>query len=200
MRRLFYRLRNLPNPLKLLLNALHQMPDPSPRNDRIMMLLGHYSILAIIVFGAWSVADDLTGKSVGWLGDAGNFLDAGFMACLYSEMRWHGRRLCERCARESPDDPETQVRRWRAALRWAHADRPRSAFMISLLGVIALESVWGMDGYRNDVDVAVVTAIVAVWVVARRHSRLQPWCPWCNWGKGGDKEVSPEVPDPALSK
>jgi hypothetical protein len=57
-----------------------------------------------------------------------------------------------------------------------------------------------MDGYRRYADIAVVLFIVFTWTVQGAHSILQPWCPWCDWGKGGDEEVLPEVPDPALSK
>ena len=38
--------------------------------------------------------------------------------------------------------------------------------------------------------------IISVW----QHRKLQPWCPYCRWDEGGDEEVSPDVPDPAMSK
>lgn len=200
MRRPFCRLRNLPNPLKVLLDKIRQMPDPSPRGDRAMMLLGHYSTIAVVVFGAFSVADDIAGRPGGWAQDVYNVLVLSFLAFWWSEIRWHAHRLCARCARQAPLDPQERVRRWRPALRWMHMERARNLSLAVMFAVITAESAWGMDGYRNYVDIGVIVFIAAMWVVGKQHSVLQPWCPWCNWGKGGDEEVSPEVPDPALSK
>jgi hypothetical protein len=66
--------------------------------------------------------------------------------------------------------------------------------------VMTTNALWQEDGYRDYADMTVVFIFLVYVTMQHKHKRLQPWCPWCNWGKGGDKEVSPEVPDPALSK
>jgi hypothetical protein len=200
MRRLIERIRSLPNPGRLLMDKMHGMPDPSPRDDRTMMLLGHYGIFVLGAYAAYDIWDDLAGQPHGWPRGVLSVFVVAFIACWYSEMRWHGRRLCERCARQSPIDPDRAVRRWRPALRWAHMERAHKACLAVYLALVMTELAWNMDGYRRYADIAVVSFIVFTWVIQRAHSALQPWCPWCDWGEGGDEEVFPEVPDPALSK
>jgi len=200
MRRLIERIRNLPNPLKALATALHGLPDPDPRGDRAMMFLGHYSVVVIAAYAVCDIWDDLAGQPGGWPNALLSALVVIFIGAWYSEIRWHGRRLCERCAKLSPADPQRAVERWRPALRWTHMERARGAALGLYLVVIVLEAAWDMDGYRRYADIAVVLFIVLTWTVQCAHSLLQPWCPWCNWGHGGEEEVSPEVPDPALSK
>jgi hypothetical protein len=200
MRRLIERLRSLPNPLKLLMGYFAGLPEPGPRDARVMMWLGHYRFAILVAYAAYDIWDDLAGQPPGWPDDILRVLVLVFIAAWYSEMRWHGRRLCERCARLSPIDPQKAVRRWRPALRWVHMNRARNTALAVYAAVLLTEAAWNMDGYRPYADIAVISFITVTWAVAGVHSILQPWCPWCNWGRGGDEEVSPEVPDPALSK
>jgi hypothetical protein len=201
MRRLIERIRNLPNPAKAALNHIGQLPEPSPRAYRDQMFLGHYVLVCTLAYCADIIFEDIAGWPSFWLvhviSDAAFCL---FLVAFWSEIRTHSRKLCERCARSTPLDPQAAVARWRPALRWLHRYRAQKIFVVLLLAVMTTNALWQEDGYRDYADMTVVFIFLVYVTMQHKHKRLQPWCPWCNWGKGGDKEVSPEVPDPALSK
>lgn len=80
-----------------------------------------------------------------------------------------------------------------------HQITNRKIVLVALLAVVFAPAFVPGNGGAG-LYIAFTVFIGALWIIVWRHSRLRPWCPWCNWGKGGDEEVSPEVPDPALSK
>jgi hypothetical protein len=201
MRRLFERIRSMPNPAKAALSHIGQLSEPSPRAYRDQMFLGHYVLVFTLAYCADVIFQDIANWPSFWLAHAVD--DAAFILFLvafWSEVRTHSRRLCERCARSTPLDPQADVARWRPVLRLLHRDRAQKAFFAVLLAYLVRGALWGGGGYWNYADMTVISVLVAYLAAQHKHKRLRPWCPWCNWGKGGDEEVSPEVPDPALSK
>jgi len=95
------------------------------------------------------------------------------------------------------DEARGRARALATALLAAHRMTP----YVLLGAVLSLGlSAFGEALWVRWANVAIVVAFILVWLSLHVHDRLRPWCPWCDWGKGGDEEVSPEVPDPALSK
>ena len=186
--------------MRWMLRLIQGAPDPGERKGRLMMLAGHYTLIPVTAWSAWSTGAAIAGITGGLVGGGQQALFAVAVVCFYCDLRWHGMRLCERCAAQTPLDPQRSVRRWKPALRSVHEIRDRKIIIAALLA-IALAPVFMPPGAGTTALYVVVNVIIlAMWVAMWRHNRLQPWCPWCNWGRGGDEEVSPEVPDPALSK
>jgi hypothetical protein len=187
-------------PGRWLLSQIQGAPEPGERQGRLMMTAGHYMLIPTAMWAAYSIGEALAGSPGGPVGWGQQVLFAVSATCFYCDLRWHGTRLCEKCARATPLDPQRAVRRWKPALRFVHEMRDRKSVLAVIL-IVALAPVFmPSGGVSTGIYVGVTVVVMAMWVSMWRHSCLQPWCPWCNWGKGGDEEVSPEVPDPALSK
>lgn len=183
--------------LRSLMNQVNDLPDPGERGGRVMMWLGHNLMPIMFAWAAFVVPDDLLGNPGGWMHWAGAAVSVMYLAVFWSEIRWHRKRLCEKCAGKTPLDPEASVRRWKPALRAVHRSTP--IVMSGIILSLALSFV-GHEFWADLTAALLAVGVLGLWLSMHVHDRLQPWCPWCNWGKGGDEEVSPEVPDPALSK
>jgi hypothetical protein len=186
--------------MRWLLRLIQDAPPPGDRAGRLMMAAGHYGIVAATAWSAYAIGDDLAGNPRGPVDWGMNALFAAFIWCWYSDMRWHSARLCERCASSSPIDPQAQVRRWKQALGLLHRIRDRKPVLVGVLVVACGITFVPYGPWRQGAQIALIAFLDALWTATWKHNILQPWCPWCDWGKGGGKEVSPEVPDPALSK
>jgi hypothetical protein len=182
---------------RALLNGVHDLPDPPSRRGAAMMWAGHRLIPVVAIYSAYAIPYALLGQPGGPLEWGADAFEMAFLFVFWSEIRWHGKRLCERCAAKTPLDPQAKAARWRPALLAAHRMTP-----YLLIGVAL--SIWlnmlGEALWVRGANVALVVVFFLVWLSLHVHDRLRPWCPWCDWGKGGKEEVSPEVPDPALSK
>jgi hypothetical protein len=183
--------------LRRVMNRVNDLPDPSPRGGAVMMWLGHNLLPLMTVWAAFAVPDDLLGNPGGWVQWLGGAVTALYLAVFWSEIRWHRKRLCEKCASKTPLDPQAQAARWRQGLRAVHLLERYIA--VWLLAWLALSFI-GSSIWADIVSALFALVVLLLWVCLHMHDRLQPWCPWCDWGKGGDEEASPEVPDPALSK
>ena len=182
-----------------LVRVIQDAPEPGERKGRMMMAAGHYLIVPTTAWAVYSIGYGFEGIPPGPADWAQEALFTAFMACFYCDLRWHSMRLCERCAALTPIDPQTSVRRWRQALRSVHLVKDRKAALLAFVAITVAPAL--THGAVSRWLYVVAAAVVgSFWVATWRHGRLRPWCPWCNWGKGGDEEVSPEVPDPALSK
>ena len=85
-----------------------------------LMWAGHYFLWLSLPFAALILAGDGTGRP-GWLGvlaAAGWFV---WFAAVFTDIRYHAPRLCERCMGATPLDPQAAVERWRPALRANHS-------------------------------------------------------------------------------
>lgn len=176
-------------------------PRPG-RGDGLTMWLGHHNNMLWLGFAALNVAQDALGSPDGgpvtWLGNA---YTAVFLYSLWAEFRVHNHRLCERCVASSPLDPQAAVGRWRPALRLVHARWVMGVVIAVLLARIVLGHVFRpVPWWLLATDAAVMASFGCFAVAYWAHRRLYPWCPWCHWGGGGDHEMSPDVPDPAMSK
>lgn len=178
-------------------SALH---DPRPSN-RALMLVGHYSWVFMVALVATNLAEVCTGHRYWGLNLAGDLLMASWFSALWLvDRRYHEARLCERCIAATPLNPQASVDRWRRFLRLEHSTGAQTAVF---LGILALD-VWLVlrhSRLSSFSDLLVVSLVALMYGAEYIHRRLYPWCPWCDdWGDGGDHEVSPDVPDPAVSR
>lgn len=165
------------------------------------MLAGHYNMVAFIALAAMAVANTVAGRHPGLLRDMTYPVFAAWIFSFYADDGYHSRRLCWRCARHAPADPEASVARWRRAL-WLH----HRAGLVLLAGAVPVSGLLLSSHLPPGLDIAsdigvIVVAGAASWS-GIMHRRLRPWCPWCKpWGEGGDAEAVPDPdPDPAVSK
>jgi hypothetical protein len=176
---------------------------PGGRASRVLMWLGHYVRVFLAVSFLLAIINDILGGKNGLL--PVNILSAVaigvFLVALFADSHWHQENLCVRCIAATPLDPQAAVDRWRRALRANHSGAAWAFLVIAALaGLIGTTSV--LSRPWSVVVIAAAWVMFAVFNLAVHiHRRLYPWCPWCDWGDGGgDEEVSPDVPDPAISQ
>lgn len=149
------------------------MKSIRPLGEPEMMRTGHRAYITVPLLAVILVTNDFRhgshGGPLGFVGYLAGVATAIWLWTVWCEIRVHGRKLCERCAQDTPAAPQ-------------------------------LPFIWHMSWLSYDLQGALMVPVAAFFVAARKHSVLQPWCPWCDWGHGGDEEVSPEVPDPEMSK
>lgn len=169
------------------------------------MWLGHYADFIAGAFLAVCLANDVTGWA-GWMQTPSTVASSGMLLSLIAESRVHGRRLCERCIAAAPLAPQRAVDRWRRAL-WSYHQGWATVTMVAVFcSAASIALFYGLAAHPHPPawalayhGCAMVAAAVFL-VVLHLHSRLHPWCPFCRWDDGGDEEVSPDVPDPAVSR
>jgi len=176
--------------------------EDRPRQpDRLLMLAGHYFPVAFVALAAIAVADAVTGKHPGLLRDVTYVLFAAWYLSFYADAAYHSGRLCWRCARHVPADPERSVTRWRRFL-WLH----HKPWLVLLAGAPMVAVLLLSGHFPGWLDIAADAGVIAVagpafWAGVV-HRRLRPWCPFCpDWRDGGDEEpdLEPEPdPDPAV--
>jgi hypothetical protein len=173
-----------------------------------LMRFGHYALWLVIPFMAVVIANDAAGRP-GWLTWAAGGAQFGWFGALFTNVSYHAARLCERCGRATPLDPQAAVEQWKPALRLEH----RQGFVLVILaanlawtlaaGSLLVNGTHALGLPAHHViwayllqDVPAVLIISGFFLVERVHRDLYPWCPWCKWGKGGPPELVPD-PDPA---
>lgn len=108
-------------------------------------------------------------------------------------------RLCLRCIRSAPLNPEWDVKRNKTFLWEIHIDRAKFFGVYAATWVLGglISPIW-LHGFiatlcRLPLDVMFFSLIWSLYI----HHRLGPWCPYCRgWDEGGDPELVPD-PDPA---
>jgi hypothetical protein len=176
---------------------------PGPGNGpdaRFMTWLGHYMPEALLALIAMQFAWDVTGGRYG-TSAANTAVTVLFVAVFYSDIRYHACRLCEKCAGKTPLDPAAAVRRWRRGLWLTHQAKIILGCVAGVFVTIQAEQMIRHPLWvtlSSDAFWMMITA--GIFISQWKHRLLQPWCPWCNWGDGGNEEVSPEIPDPAISR
>lgn len=174
-----------------------------PRRDsRLLMFAGHYSHLAVGPALALSMANDAAGDRITpllWVTSAAWILAA---IPLAADLGYHAERLCERCINATPLDAAAEAERRRPVLRLHHAARIRVAALAGLLAATLLVtgSHHPPPGWARAAHAVFLLAGGVLLGSDFRHRKLYPWCPWCRWDGGGDHEVSPDVPAPAVSR
>lgn len=169
---------------------------------QFMAAFGHRMMYLMAVFVTAEVCYDALGQP-GELTLADTAVICLYLASFYGHARYHRGRLCEPCMARTPLDPQAAVNRWKTALWLVHHRRPivvcLIVLMVSLLGENVMRvhhAAWAASTLDGTTVLTFGVLMLAQW----KHEKLEPWCPWCNWGRGGDKEVSPATPDPAVSR
>jgi hypothetical protein len=173
------------------------------RDGEFYAALGHYSPFLVPVVVALAVADDATRWTVGALDWAQSVMSFAWLTLIMLDVRYHQARLCERCALSSPLDPAAEVSRWRLVLRYHHAERLKRFLLAAALALMIFEVTarhWRNSWWACGADAAVILMIGTLCAADWKHRKLDPWCPWCRWDKGGEAEISPDVPAPAASR
>jgi len=169
--------------------------------ERPAMWLGHYSLQLLWLAVAVTVADDATGQTSSVLEWAGVAAFTLWIVASMADGGVHRERLCERCVAATPLDPQASVGRWRRALRLHHSRKATGVMCGAVLAVsIAADSFRHKPAWALAASALVWVALGALNVIPLQHRRLYPWCPFCHWGDGGEGEVSPDVPAPAMSR
>lgn len=181
--------------------ARYMNEDPLPGHERrSMMLVGHYSLYAIGLVIAAIIALDAFGRPHGWLQWANAGLTVCWLVILLVASPHHQRRLCERCARATPLDPQAAATRWSLAFRVTHGKVVKFIPLILIVAlIVATEGVKGQPLWEYLANSAVLVLVFLTYLASWQHTRLQPWCPFCRWGDEGDHESAPEVPAPTVS-
>lgn len=173
---------------------------PYRGDNRALMWLGHNSIRITFAYSAFAVAIAVAAFA-GWqpvyLTWPGAAFTLVWVGSIMAEMGYHDERLCEKCGKATPLDPQGAIDRWRPVLRAYHDSR----FLIAVaLIVVTGTTVMVMSPQHHAPWWAYAVAIFVAVVVAgyfwfvHIHRRLYPWCPWCRWEGGGDEEISPDLP------
>jgi hypothetical protein len=175
--------------------------DPRPVN-RLLMFAGHYAFLALAALVALVVADDAAGQRVPLLSLAADIALPVCIVVMFVGFSYHNVRLCERCVTATPLDPQKAVTRWDAVLRFDHMRGWKFLAYFALFAAnVAANVAANWRGWGDVTDILFVVFIGALYGAEYGHRRLYPWCPYCpRWDGGGEHELSPDVPDPALSK
>jgi uncharacterized membrane protein len=174
--------------------------DEPRRENRAVMLVGHYSWVCGAAVVVMTIAADVFGGRYRWLNFVGLAMWAiWWLALLGADKRYHNARLCERCITATPLDPQASVDRWRRFLRMEH----ETGRWLGVLVVVFGADVWVDSRYSWLTTVAdcLFLAVLALTYSAEYiHRRLYPWCPFCRWGdEGGDHEEAPDVPAPTVA-
>lgn len=123
---------------------------------------------------------------------------------IYAMAAHHKQGLCERCAKDTPLDPEKAVAKRIRWLRLTHrfADtRWRWLPLGVAIGSLAVGFIQiGSFSFSHITSPIFWVAMLGPAILAHVHNPLQPWCPFCRWDDGGDSEPSPEpTPDPSIA-
>jgi hypothetical protein len=181
--------------------SIHPRPGDDDRLARLALAAGHYANRTFIALAAMFVAGDIYGNP-----QSGPlyWLTLPFVA-VWAVGAWsaiagpHRRQLCERCASSAPLDPQAKVRRWAPALRLFHM-RYVLYGIAAVMGVkiLFLDHIFRPSAWLYALDALILASLCVIGAAQDVHRRLAPWCRW--GGEGGRQEVSPEVPDPAVSR
>lgn len=182
------------------MNSVSVQDRPENRRTRLLMWLGHYSDVMIWGFIAAVILGDATGNSIGWIEDTGAVVCGFWVLTKLADSRVHMERLCERCAAATPLDCQAAVRRWKRALWWRHQRKAQLAVFIVMAAIFLLDAIAGKHVWVYAVHAFGFLVLGLTTIPAWQHRRLQPWCPYCRWDDGGDEEVAPDVPAPAVSR
>jgi hypothetical protein len=166
------------------------------------MRAGHYSQFFLLALAPFLIAWLVAGvPDSGLIDMAADVAWAAWLVTMLADTFYHQNRLCERCIRVTPLDPQAAVDRWRPALRAVHSPRLGIA-SVAVFAAFALGSALVPSHSLEKRLIALpVLAVIAGWFTAQyKHRRLQPWCPWCHWDDGGDEELVPDNPAPVLEK
>lgn len=174
---------------------------PGRGDSRVMMWLGHYSDYLFLPVVVVSIATSpLPAGPWTW---ASLPLWIAWIFSLVVGGSYHSVRLCERCIASSPLDPQAAVERWRPALHWEHDRQLKIAMMLTVLAwIIGSNLAWKypQPWWVYVLSALAMLALAGGYVATYQHRRLYPWCPWCHWDGGGEEEISPDVPAPAMSR
>jgi hypothetical protein len=168
--------------------------------ERASTWLGHYSTVLLLVAVAVSVAADAAGRPSGPLDWALSAVWLAWIVAFMADLGRHQERLCERCIAASPLDPQSAVTRWRHVLWVHHARRGQAAVLVAIIAwdVVSDSLFRHPPAWALAVDALTVIVLGASYAATWQHRRLYPWCPFCRWDDGGEHEVSPDVPTPAV--
>lgn len=176
---------------------------PGRGNDRLaafLMWYGHHSAWLLWAAIPCAVTGTALGLSTGLASYALSVPMVLWMGALGAEVLYHRENLCPWCARETPLDPQGAVDRWRPALRFSHGPG-RLIAGITVLGVfLGLARIWPPPWWVILAEVLSYIVLGLTYASIYQHRRLYPWCPWCHWDDGGEEEVSPDIPAPAVSR
>jgi hypothetical protein len=179
---------------------------PGGRSENpALMWAGHYAVwIGTFTCLPLLAAYALTGQPGGWiLRESDTLVWFAWFGIVALDAGYHDARLCERCARETPLDPQGAVDRWRWALRANHFRKRTYLIILAvILGAVLLVQVIFYSTATWEARVFTLVLILAMGVfdlVQLKHRRLNPWCPWCHWDDGGDEEAVPDVPAPSES-
>jgi len=166
------------------------------------MFLGHHADLIYVGVAAVCVIDDVIGKAsesgpASWLTTV---LVVFFFFSLWSQVKVHNHRLCERCVAAAPLDPQGQVNRWKRVLRLHHQAWPWLVAFAFFVPRVVLSYFFPDNPALFAADAVLITYVALLVMTSWTHRRLYPWCPYCHWDDGGDSEAVPDVPAPAVSR
>jgi hypothetical protein len=165
------------------------------------MWLGHYTPGLLITSIGVTVIAAATGDQLGVAGDVAVVVWIIAAFSLFIGGHYHDSRLCGRCVAAAPLDPQAAIERWRPALWWAHKTLWMSLATFAAVGwFIWLGQYHHVPWWAWIPTVPAALVYAGVFISARQHSRLYPWCPWCHWNDGGDEEIAPDVPAPTVSR
>lgn len=173
-----------------------RFPD---REHKAWMWLGHYSLAALTAVVAAIITIGAFGKPHGWLQLVGVIPVIAWLLVIFVAEPHHQHRLCARCARHTPLDPQAAADRWKPAFRYQHSRWKIAPTIVILIWALGTSPVKGQPLWEYLLNSAVLIMIVLTYIPAWQHVKLQPWCPWCTWGDGGDHEDAPDVPAPTVS-
>lgn len=186
----------------------------------IAEMIGHYTdplwAPAMVASGVTSAVIPV-GSTLGWAFSL-VYVAVIFGAVACNVFAHGGTRLCERCVRADPLDPQAAVERDRIWLkifhrvsrhvvlhiRSTHVPLPTSFFallLFCLAAQLAIRLIFD-PGKQAMAFVSLLTVTIplaSVLWATHRHNRLKPWCPFCRRDDGGDEVEAPE-PDPSISR
>lgn len=91
------------------------------RENRLLMLVGHYSWAFLVILVALTMAAVATNRDIRWLNLVTSVAwGTWWVTLLLADKRYHAPRLCERCIAATPLDPQASVDRWLRFLRLEH--------------------------------------------------------------------------------
>jgi hypothetical protein len=118
----------------------------------------------------------------------------GLLVAASLAAHFHHMRLCESCMALTPLDASVAGERYRRSFRAFHWAVDHRWSMVAVTALAGLPMLFPPSFIPAPLlPTGVILASLPLTWVARRHSRLLPWCPFCRGG-GGRREVSPILP------
>lgn len=175
-----------------------------PRQDGFFQAFGHYYEplypFLMLIGSVWAVLY----PSEGWgLDDPFGWALAGVtLLGLYSSMRWHTGKLCERCMAAVPLNAAEKAEKFKRHFRFVHRymgslNRLLTALLVIVCFGLAVKLVFDPPRRVNSLIHLFTFAIPMAYTfwAMYRHNHFQPWCPYCRRDDGDDE--TEEVPDPS---